>query len=66
LTKVAEIEEAIKKLSNDDLRKFRSWYFDFDQSEWDKQISKDFKTGKLDELAKKALDDYRNNNYKNL
>ena len=66
LTKVAEIERAIKKLDNNDLKRFRSWYADFDQPEWDRQISEDIKAGKLDDLATRALNDYKNHKYKNL
>lgn len=39
--------------------KFRAWFAEFDAMAWDKQIEQDAGTGKLDDLAAEALDDYQ-------
>ena len=53
--KVETLEKEIKDLSRDELTSFRNWFVKFDAAEWDRQIENDIKTGKLDQLAEKAL-----------
>ena len=48
MTKVNEIESAIKKLSKDDLSEFRAWFEEFDAKVWDHQFEEDASSGKLD------------------
>jgi hypothetical protein len=55
MTKVEEIEGAIKELSADDLSAFRTWFSKFEADSWDKQFEADVKSGKLDALAERAL-----------
>lgn len=55
---VKEIENAIVKFSQDQLRQFRAWYEKFDSEIWDKQIEKDVANGKLDAFANKAIADH--------
>ncbi|BAZ08489.1 hypothetical protein NIES4071_02940 [Calothrix sp. NIES-4071] len=50
-----EIELAISQLSEEELANFRAWFASFDAAMWDKQFEADVATGKLDTLAKKAL-----------
>ncbi|HWD26952.1 MAG TPA: hypothetical protein VG387_07290 [Rhizomicrobium sp.] len=47
-----EIERAIEKLSPQDQAKLRAKIFNDD---WDRQMEADFKAGKFDRLAEKAL-----------
>lgn len=56
---INEIEEAVSKLSPEDLAAFRRWFADFDAALWDRQFDADAATGQLDALAKEALDDLR-------
>ncbi len=58
MSRVEEIEEAIKNLPAKDLRRFRRWFADFDAEVWDAQIEADAASGKLDALASTALSDY--------
>lgn len=54
---VQEIEFAVQKLSSAELSRFRKWFAEYDWQLWDAQLEKDVAAGKLDALAKDALDD---------
>jgi hypothetical protein len=59
MTTVAEIENAVKNLSWDELSSFRDWFQDFDTDAWDRQLETDAAAGRLDALAEEALQDLR-------
>lgn len=50
-----EIQLAISQLSEEELASFRTWFASFDATIWDKQFEANVAVGKLDTLAKKAL-----------
>lgn len=52
---IQEIEEAVLKLSPEELADFRAWFAEFDAAAWDEQIEKDVTAGRLDRLAEEAL-----------
>lgn len=54
---VAEIENAVKNLSEDELSSFRDWFHGFDADAWDRQLETDAASGRLDALAEEALQD---------
>jgi len=54
-----DIQEAIKRLSPDELRAFREWFWEFDFQIWDKQLEEDIAEGRLDWLAEEAINDLR-------
>ena len=56
---VEEVENAVAQLPPDQLKKFRTWYNEFDSAVWDEQIEKDILAGKLDALAEAAIADYK-------
>jgi hypothetical protein len=56
---VKAIEEAVKSLPAQDLAKFRAWFAEFDMSSWDRRISADLSSGKLDQLLAEAREDFR-------
>ncbi len=56
-TAVEAIESAILKLSPQELGKLADWVLDLDEQNWDKQIERDVMAGKLDFLAKEALEE---------
>lgn len=56
---VKALENAVKSLPPGELAEFRRWFAEFDNAAWDKQIEQDAASGKLDQLAAEALDDYR-------
>lgn len=59
MRKIEEIEDDIEKLSSQELKAFRRWFIDFDAQQWDEQIQEDVKSGKLDNLANEAINDFR-------
>ena len=54
-----ETIEKVKGLSEEELRAFRDWFADFDAEIWDRELEMDIKEGKLENLAAKALEDFR-------
>lgn len=58
---VEMLEAQVQQLDAAQLSIFREWFYKFDAQadEWDVQIERDVKAGKLDALANLALDDYR-------
>ena len=59
MSKVSEIQAAIQKLPKEDMATLREWFERFDAEEWDKQFEEDAKSGRLDGLANRALEDLR-------
>ena len=59
MSELEQLEQRIKKLSPDELAKFRAWFIEFDHLIWDKQIEADSKAGKLDGLIAEALADFK-------
>ena len=64
MTTIQEIETAISNLPPKKLEEFRAWYEEFDAAAWDRQFEKDAASGKLDEIAEKAIQDYKKGNFK--
>jgi hypothetical protein len=56
---IREIEEAVQRLSPTELLEFRRWFAEFDAQLWDMQLEADAKSGRLDKLAKEAIEDVR-------
>jgi hypothetical protein len=59
MSTIMEIENAVQKLSRNELTSFRDWFFGFDATAWDKQFEEDVATGCLNELADEAIRDLR-------
>ncbi len=59
MTSVANIEKKISNLSYEELAELRGWFISFDSDAWDAQIEADAKKGKLDFLAREALEEYK-------
>ena len=51
---VEELESKILELPKQDFALLRNWLFELDDSQWDKQIASDLKTGKLNQLINNA------------
>jgi hypothetical protein len=54
---VIELEQAISRLSPEELSRFAEWFEEFMSDEWDKQIERDVAAGKLDHIIRQADDD---------
>ena len=59
MSTVHEIENAVSKLSREELLSFRGWFSTFDAAAWDKQFEQDVAAGHLDALADEAVRDLR-------
>jgi len=59
MTTVQEIERAVTHLSPKQLTRFRNWFEEFDAKLWGAQFERDAKAGKLDEMARQAIADFR-------
>nr|AYC80643.1 hypothetical protein [uncultured bacterium] len=57
MSNVQEIEQAIRRLSSQELAAFRTWFAEYDAVAWDKQFEQDVASGKLDALAEESLKD---------
>jgi hypothetical protein len=58
MTTVAEIEEAIESLPEDQFAELSSWFDEYDEKRWDWQIAQDQKSGPLRTLMEKAQADF--------
>ena len=58
MSEIEQLEQRVKKLSQQDLATFRAWFVEYDARVWDAQIEADSKAGKLDGLINEALTDY--------
>jgi hypothetical protein len=66
MTKIETIKKAIKALPEDEYILLRRWFADRDWTAWDRQISRDSASGKLDFLIRDADDDKQKGNLKDL
>ena len=56
---VNEIETAITQLSDHELAEFSSWFHQFHNDAWDKQMERDSESGRLDALFAEAQAEYK-------
>jgi len=63
---VQQIKKEVAQLPKVQLKEFRSWFKEFDASEWDKQFEKDVASGKLDDIVKRAVSDFKRGKFKKL
>jgi hypothetical protein len=64
--KVTEIKKAVSGLPVRDLAEFRSWFEEFDAAAWDNELEKDIAAGRLDSLAGKAIQDFKQGSFREL
>lgn len=55
-----EIQHAILSLPAGDFSRFREWFVQHDNNEWDQLIAEDGASGKLDNLITQAKAEYKN------
>ena len=61
-----EIEAAIQKLPENDVRQLVAWLQNYLHEKWDRQMEEDLATGKLDALIGKAEADIAANNVRDI
>jgi hypothetical protein len=54
-----DIEKAVAELPPDQLLRFRAWFEEFEAARFDDRIERDAKAGRLDQLAERALSNFR-------
>lgn len=59
MTKVQALEEAIDKLSPQELAELRVWFVEREAEAWDREIERDATSGQLDERFEKSVTDHR-------
>lgn len=59
MSRVEHLEGQVKQLTAEESQAFREWFAQFDAEVWDRQFSADAQSGKLDELAARALRDFK-------
>ena len=58
MSKVENIEKEVQALTASELAAFRKWFLEFDAEGWDRQIERDSASGRLENLAKKSIQDH--------
>ena len=61
-----QIAKEVAGLPKAQLKEFRAWFEEFDASEWDKQFEEDVASGKLDDIANRAVSDFKKEKFKKL
>ncbi len=56
---LTEIEQKVAQLRPEELAEVREWFRRFDGNYWDEQIEKDASSGRLDAIAREALNEFR-------
>lgn len=59
MTKMDDIKQAVSQLSPDELKALRDWLDELQSNQWDEQIERDVKAGKLDWLAEQAIAEHK-------
>jgi hypothetical protein len=54
-----QLEDAVRRLSDEERAAFRVWFAEFDAAEWDRQFEADVGAGRLDWLIEEAREDLR-------
>ncbi len=57
-----QIESAILKLPSHEIQQLVEWLADIDYQQWDEQLEKDIKQGKLDVFAQEAIAEFEAGN----
>jgi len=58
MTTVKEIKQAVQALPDDQFEEFSSWFDQYEEAHWDRQIERDEKSGPLREMMEKARSDF--------
>lgn len=57
-----KIKKEIEQLSEDELKEFRQWFAQYDDDVWLDQFEDDVKSGNLDELGDRAIEEHEKGN----
>ncbi len=59
MSTVAEIKDAIEKLSKEEHAQLMQWLLRREMDDWEQQISADYRAGHLDKVIQEAEEDYK-------
>jgi hypothetical protein len=59
MTTIRIIEEAVRRLTPEEIAEFRRWFAEFDAVTWDAQFEEGVQRGRLESFADQAVDDLR-------
>ena len=57
MSKVEDIQAAVESLSENEYRRFRTWFSEREWQKWDNQIQRDSELGRLDFLIDEAVEE---------
>lgn len=66
MSEIKQIEEAVKKLPKEELKKFSEWFTSYEAEIWDKEFADHVKEGKFDKMANEAITHYEKGNFKEI
>lgn len=58
MSRVEILEQQVQQLAPQEFSQFREWFLEYERDAWDREIERDGKSGKLDTMARKALEDH--------
>ena len=58
MTTITEIQEAVRSLPDEEFVAFSSWFDQYEEERWDRQIERDQKAGPLRSLMDQARADF--------
>ncbi|WP_313528072.1 hypothetical protein [Shinella sp.] len=61
MTKLEQIEKSVAELSPEEFERFTAWFETLQAARWDRELAEDAASGALDELAERALSQFRSN-----
>lgn len=59
MSKLENLENAVRELPASDFARFREWFLRFDAEAWDQQIAADLTAGRLDGLLADGLSELK-------
>ena len=66
MEKLTALETSVSKLSDKDYASFREWFWKQENERWDNKLEKDIADNKLESIAEKAVEDFKQGKFKKL
>jgi hypothetical protein len=63
MTTIADIQQAVQSLPDEEFGLFRSWFDQYREERWDRQMERDHEAGPLRSLMEKARADFEAGRY---
>jgi hypothetical protein len=66
MTKLEQIERSVAELNPEEFERFSTWFEALQAERWDRELTEDTANGSLDELAERALSEFRSGRTRSL